>query len=76
MIRSAARLCRAVLLLALPLAGTGCATVHPWDRDLLAEKKMSFNPHPMLRAVDDHIYFSKEASMGGGDIAGGGCGCN
>jgi hypothetical protein len=53
-----------------------CATVHPWDRDLLAQDKMSFNPHPMIQAVDEHIYFSKEASMGGIDVGGGGCGCN
>jgi hypothetical protein len=54
----------------------GCATVHPWDRDLLAEKKMSFNPTPMLQSIDEHIYFSKEASMGGTSVGGGGCGCN
>ena len=54
----------------------GCTTVQPWDRDLLAQKKMSLNPSPMLRAVDEHIYFSKEGSMGGLDAAGGGCGCN
>lgn len=54
----------------------GCATVQPWDRDLLAQKKMSLNPSPMLASVDEHIYFSKEASMGGMDAGGGGCGCN
>jgi hypothetical protein len=30
----------------------------------------------MLHAIDEHIYFSKEASMGGQDVSGGGCGCN
>jgi hypothetical protein len=55
----------------------GCAaTVRPWDRDLLAEKKMQFVPLPMEGAVDDHIYFSKEGSTGGNGVAGGGCGCN
>lgn len=58
------------------LLAAGCATVHPWDRDLLAQKSMSFNPSPMLQAVDEHIYFSKEASMGGIGVGGGGCGCN
>jgi hypothetical protein len=58
------------------LALAGCATVQPWDRDLLAEKKMSFNASPMMHAMDEHIYFSKEASMGGLDVGGGGCGCN
>lgn len=66
------------LCLALALSGllAGCTTVHPWDRDLLAEKWMRLNPCPQLRAIDDHIYFSKEASMGGQDVGGGGCGCN
>lgn len=70
------RFLRFVLVLALPLLAGGCATVRPWDRDLLAEKEMSFNPCPMLHAIDEHIYFSKEASMGGQDASGGGCGCN
>ncbi len=64
------------LLLLLSFGAIGCATIHPWDRDLLAEEKMSLNPSPMVRAVDDHIYFSKEGSTGGDDISGGGCGCN
>ena len=65
------------LMLALTLLlVAGCATVQPWDRDLMAEKKMSFNPSPMLQSIDEHIYFSKEASMGGTGTGGGGCGCN
>lgn len=54
----------------------GCATVHPWDRDLLSEKKMRFVPNPPQQAVDDHVYFSKEGSTGGVEVGGGGCGCN
>lgn len=73
------RICRAAArpLLALTLLLiASCTTVQPWDRDLLAEKKMSFNASPMLQSIDEHIYFSKEASMGGMDAGGGGCGCN
>jgi len=62
--------------IALLLLATGCATVQPWDRDLLAEKKMRLVPSPMTTAIDDHIYFSKEGSTGGQDVGGGGCGCN
>jgi len=29
-----------------------------------------------LHAIDEHVYFSKEASLGGSSLAGGGCGCN
>jgi hypothetical protein len=73
--RTTRQISRLIAAIALLLVA-GCATVQPWDRDLLAEKKMSLNPTPMLQAVDDHIYFSKEASMGGMDAGGGGCGCN
>ena len=45
--------------------GCGATAVKPWDRDLLAQKKMSFNPSPHETATDDHIYFSKEGSIGG-----------
>lgn len=69
------------LILALLGLTSGCAamsalSVKPWDRDLLSQKKMSFNPSRAETATDDHIYFSKEGSTGGGGVAGGGCGCN
>jgi len=73
---------RARWLLALAalfaLFATGCATtaVHPWDRDLLSEKQMSFVPSGPEHDVDDHVYFSKEGSAGGQNVGGGGCGCN
>lgn len=54
----------------------GCATVHPWDRDLLAQKEMQLVPAPVDNALDEHIYFSKEAASGGQGVGGGGCGCN
>jgi len=43
---------------------TGCTSwgVSPWERQ--------------RNALDDHIYFSKEASSGGRSFGGGGCGCN
>jgi hypothetical protein len=35
------------------------------------------SPQDSLRSsLDNHIYFSKEGSSGGGQAAGGGCGCN
>lgn len=52
----------------------GCAGVEPWQRDLHARADMKANAHDA--AIDDHIYFSKEASSGGRSFAGGGCGCN
>ncbi|MEZ4648595.1 MAG: DUF4266 domain-containing protein [Candidatus Eisenbacteria bacterium] len=70
---------RRLLILALSaLLLSGCASmdVQPWDRDLLAEEAMSFSPEPMVTAIDNHIYFSKEGSTGGQEVGGGGCGCN
>jgi hypothetical protein len=71
-------LLHAALLAILWGLASGCAAmaVKPWDRDLLSQKKMRFIPAPMLNAVDDHVYFSKEGSTGGMDVGGGGCGCN
>ena len=66
----------AFLALAGLSSGCGATAVKPWDRDLLAEPKMRFVPAPMVNAVDDHIYFSKEGSTGGTEVGGGGCGCN
>ena len=57
---------------------SGCAGmgVESWDRDVLARKDMQIDPNPVEAALDDHIYFSKEASSGGRGFGGGGCGCN
>jgi hypothetical protein len=72
----ARRMWSAALFLLVLASSAGCATVRPWDRDLLAEKKMSFTPNPTIQAVDEHIYFSKEGSTGSQEVGGGGCGCN
>jgi len=75
---SVRNLAAAVLLASLGALASGCAAtaVKPWDRDLLAQKKMQFAPSPLQYTIDQHIYFSKEASTGGLTVGGGGCGCN
>lgn len=72
---AAQRLLAGVLVL---LAASGCSSmgVEPWDRDVLAKDEMQLTPDPVSAALDDHIYFSKEASSGGRGFGGGGCGCN
>jgi hypothetical protein len=67
------------LWIAIALAGSGgCAGLgaKPWEHDLLAEHAMQVSAYPIEAGMDDHIYFSKEASSGGRSFAGGGCGCN
>lgn len=69
-----------LLLSALTLAATlsGCADlgVKPWERDVLAKEEMQLIADPVEAGLDDHTYFSKEASSGGRGFGGGGCGCN
>jgi Domain of unknown function (DUF4266) len=57
---------------------SGCSSmgVRPWQRDVLARAEMQLDSDPLDAAIDDHLYFSKEASSGGRSFAGGGCGCN
>jgi len=50
--------------------------VRPWQRAILAQDAMRLDADPLDLAIDDHIYFSKEASSGGRGFGGGGCGCN
>ena len=67
------------LLLLTALVGlSGCSGlgVQPWERDVLAQKKMQLDPYPVGSYLDEHIYTSREASSGGRGIGGGGCGCN
>jgi len=79
------RLAAMALALVGALSSAGCATardmlsvaeVRPWERDVLAGTDMQLVGDPMTEAVDQHMYYSKEASSGGGSVRGGGCGCN
>lgn len=72
---------RSLLLIALAglaLCLSGCATmgVRAWERDVLARPEMALDHEAQDLAMDDHIYFSREASSGGRAFGGGGCGCN
>lgn len=65
-----------IALTILPLAACSDFGVKPWERNVLAKPEMALDSEPLTSALDDHIYFSKEASSGGRGFAGGGCGCN
>jgi len=72
------RVIKITLSCALIIGASGCSSlgVEPWERDLLAKDEMALTSSPIDSALDDHIYFSKEASSGGKGFGGGGCGCN
>jgi hypothetical protein len=63
----------------LVLVSTGCAfkDVQAWDKGTLAKETMKEGGlNPLTKKYEEHIYYSKEATKGGGSIGGGGCGCN
>ena len=71
--------CPALLLVLFVSAlASGCNSlgVKPWQRELLARDEMKLDGDSVDLAIDEHLYFSKEASSGGRGFAGGGCGCN
>ena len=76
---------RSVLIVFGVIFVSGCSSfngvlsyqeVKPWERAALAEDSMQPVLDSMDQYVDDHIYFSREASTGGSGVRGGGCGCN
>lgn len=70
------RLSLLLLAAALLLGLDGCTQVRPWEMGYLARPEMAWDADPLERALDNHIFFSKESSSGGSSAAGGGCGCN
>lgn len=68
------------LLLPLSLVfivlASGCTTVLPWERGVLARGDMALVNNGMDEKMRKHIYFSKEASSSVESGGGGGCGCN
>jgi len=69
---------RIIILCASVFSFSACSSmgVEAWERDILAKDEMQLVADPLEAAIDDHIYFSKEASSGGRGFGGGGCGCN
>ena len=63
----------ASLLLAL---GTGCVTVRPEQKAILADPTMQFESNPLEESARQHVIENREAAYGGGSVQGGGCGCN
>ncbi len=64
----------AVLLSLVSLSG--CATVAPQQRAILADPTMQFDAEAKHDAALRHALENREGSMGGSGVSGGGCGCN
>jgi hypothetical protein len=68
---------RVALVLGAGAAGlTGCATVAPEQRAILADPSMQFDAEGKHEAALHHALENREGSMGGTGVQGGGCGCN
>ena len=76
MISNRRRLAFVLVPCTLALGACSSMGVEPWERDILAKDEMQLVADPLEASIDDHIYFSKEASSGGRGFGGGGCGCN
>jgi hypothetical protein len=68
------RLVSLVIVLAA-MGAAGCASVQPWQRGVLANRCMQFDPDGGLTAFRAHWQESREGSAGGAGLQGGGCGC-
>jgi hypothetical protein len=62
--------------LLLLICAAGCANVKPWERGTLSDYSMRQDRDPAREAMNQHIWFSREAASGGHGVGGGGCGCN
>jgi Domain of unknown function (DUF4266) len=58
------------------VASSGCVTVAPQQRAILADPTMQFEAEAQHEAALRHAIDNREGSMGGTGVVGGGCGCN
>ena len=66
----------AALAFALLSLASGCVTVRPEQRAILADPVMQFQGDPREAAQKQHVLENREGSFGGSGVQGGGCGCN
>jgi len=67
---------RFVLLLLVTALAAGCVTVHPHERQRLAEPGLRDPTWPSLERADQHTFEVREGTGGATHAGGGGCGCN
>ena len=65
-----------VVAAAAASVSTGCVTVRPEKRAVLADPIMRFNGDAREAAQRQHVIENREGSFGGSSVKGGGCGCN
>jgi hypothetical protein len=64
------------LILLLVVMVSGCVSVAPWERGILAKPQMALDPNPLQTGTRMHNYGSREAGAStNSEGGGGGCGC-
>jgi hypothetical protein len=63
-------------LAVLGALSSGCVTLAPQQRAILADPTMQFEAEAKHDAALRHAIDNREGSMGGTGVSGGGCGCN
>lgn len=58
------------------VAGSGCVTVAPYEREYLSTPAMDTSLEVDETDFQAHVFDSREGATGGHGSTGGGCGCN
>jgi hypothetical protein len=65
-----------VLCIVALLAASGCSTVKPQDKELLADPAMNYAAGGEADMQEEHVLSNREGAAGAGRSNAGGCGCN
>lgn len=64
-----------VVVCSLALSAVGCASVHAYEREKLADPIMERQSQFAKQTLEQKFFSTREGSIGGGGGIGGGCGC-
>ncbi len=65
-----------IIVFFLGIGLSGCTTVSPWERGILAKSEMALDPNPLQSYMRAHNFGSREAGASTSTTGdGGGCGC-
>jgi hypothetical protein len=65
-----------LLLILVASLLVGCEAVKPWQRGVLADRRMQWAPDPERAAAREHVLSVREGASGGQAGGGGACGCD
>ncbi len=63
-------------LVLILLLATACVPVQPWQRGVLADRRMQWARDPERDSARTHVFSVREGASGGAGGGGGACGCD